>query len=208
MLVFVAAVTLTAMPWSTPNATAHGSVVNPMSRVYGCFERWGDNFQNPDMQTQDPMCWQAWQSNADAMWNWNGLYREGTGGNYMAFIPDDQLCSAGHTWDGYRYNAMDTPGPWQTTPISSTFTVDHYDGAQHGADYLHIYVTKQGYDAQTDALDWGDLELVQQTGSYAPGEHYTTEVSVSGRSGHHIVYTIWKASHGDQIYFTCSDVTF
>ena len=207
LLVLLAAATLLLTPWSAPTASAHGSVADPVSRNYGCLQRWGDDFQNPAMEQEDPMCWQAWQHDTNAMWNWNGLYREGTGGDFQRYIPDNQLCSAGQTENG-RYNALDNPGPWQTTQVDSTFTVDLYDQAQHGADYLEIYVTKQGYDAENDALDWDDLELIERTGSYEPSEHYTAEVSAPGRSGHHVVYTIWKASHADQIYFICSDVTF
>ncbi|WP_394813366.1 lytic polysaccharide monooxygenase [Streptomyces johnsoniae] len=194
-------------PWSTPAASAHGSTADPLSRNYGCWQRWGSDFQNPDMAQEDPMCWQAWQHDTNAMWNWNGLYREGTGGDFQAHIPDNQLCSAGRTGDG-RYDSMDTPGAWKTSQIGSNFTVDVLDQAYHGADYLHVYVTRQGYNAQTDALDWGDLEQVASTGRYAPANHYTVDVQAPGRSGHHVVYTIWKASHADQIYFFCSDVTF
>jgi lytic cellulose monooxygenase (C4-dehydrogenating) len=202
-----AAAMLVLTPWSAPTASAHGSVEDPLSRIYGCYLRWGSDWQNPDMEQEDPMCYQAWQDPAGAMWAWHALYLEGTGGDYQAFIPDNQLCSAGHANDGL-FAAMDTPGQWRTTQVDGTFTVDVYDEARHGADYLEIYVTEQGYDAETDALDWGDLELVAETDSYAPASHYTTEVSAPGRTGHHVVYTIWKASHGDQIYFTCSDVTF
>jgi lytic cellulose monooxygenase (C4-dehydrogenating) len=203
----LAAATLLLTPWSTPTAAAHGSTVDPLSRIYGCYLRWADDWQNPNMPQEDPMCYQAWQDPVQAMWIWSGLYREGTGGDFQAFIPDNQLCSAGHVDNG-RFKTMDTPGPWRTTQVDSTFTVDIVDEAKHGADYLQIYVTKQGYDAKTDALDWADLELVAETGKYEPASHYVTEASAPGRSGHHVVYTIWKASHGDQIYFTCSDVTF
>ena len=203
----LAAAALLLTPWSTPQASAHGSAADPVSRNYGCWQRWGDDFQNPAMEQEDPMCWQAWQWDTNAMWNWNGLYREGTGGDFQAYIPDNQLCSAGHTQDG-RYNSLDTPGPWRTSSVGTDFTVDVLDQARHGADYLLVYVTKQGYDAETDALDWGDLELVASTGSHAPADHYLVDVSAPGRSGHHVVYTIWKASHADQIYFFCSDVTF
>jgi predicted carbohydrate-binding protein with CBM5 and CBM33 domain len=203
----LAAGTLLLTPWSTPPASAHGSVRDPLSRIYGCYQRWADDWMNPDMEKQDPMCYQAWQHPSDPMWAWHALYREGTGGDFQAFIPDNQLCSAGRVNDG-QFAAMDTPGPWKTTQVDSTFTVDLYDEAKHGADYLQVYVTKQGYDAETDALDWGDLELVAETGKQAPASHYYADVNAPGRSGHHVVYTIWKASHGDQIYFPCSDVTF
>src|SRR5689334_7210125 len=69
-------------------AEAHGNVLSPASRNYGCFERWGDKFQAPEMATEDPMCYQAWQADPQAMWNWNGLYREGVAGNHQAAIPD------------------------------------------------------------------------------------------------------------------------
>ncbi|GAA2115394.1 lytic polysaccharide monooxygenase [Streptomyces synnematoformans] len=208
LLAVLAAAALLLTPWTGGGtADAHGSAADPVSRNYGCWQRWGSDFQNPDMQQQDPMCWQAWQHDTNGMWNWNGLYREGTGGDFEAHIPDNQLCSAGRTQDG-RYNSMDTPGPWQTSDLDTDFTVDVLDQAYHGADYLHVYVTRQGYDAETDALDWGDLERVATAGPYGPANHYTADASAPGRSGHHIVYTIWKASHADQIYFFCSDVTF
>ena len=97
-------------------ASAHGSVVDPASRSYSCWQRWGSDFQNPRMATEDPMCWQAWQADPQAMWNWNGLFREGVAGNHQGAIPDGQLCSGGHTQNG-RYNALDTVGAWKTTPV-------------------------------------------------------------------------------------------
>src|SRR5689334_21799309 len=90
-------------------ANAHGTTVDPASRNYGCWARWGNQFQNPAMQTQDPMCWQALQTDTNAMWNWNGLYRENVAGNHQGVVPNGQLCSGGRTGDG-RYRAMDVPG--------------------------------------------------------------------------------------------------
>lgn len=196
-------------------ASAHGSVVDPASRNYGCWQRWGNDFQNPAMATQDPMCWQAWQADPQAMWNWNGLFREGVAGNHQAAIPDGQLCSGGRTQSG-RYNAMDTVGAWKTTPISSNFRIKLYDQASHGADYIRVYVTKQGFNALTKPLAWSDLELVGQIGN-TPASRWTPETagvsiqvpgSAPGRTGRHIVYTIWQASHMDQSYYFCSDVDF
>ncbi|MFW6639339.1 lytic polysaccharide monooxygenase auxiliary activity family 9 protein [Nocardiopsis algeriensis] len=207
------ALTLTAVPvlamtaMAAP-ASAHGSVVDPASRNYGCYERWGSDHLNPDMAQEDPMCWQAWQDNPNAMWNWNGLYRDNVGGNHQGQIPDGTLCSGGNT-EGGRYDSLDTPGEWKTTPISGDFTIHLYDQASHGADYFQVYITNQGYDATTDSLDWGDLQLVEQTGSYAPANDYYIDVdNPGGRSGHHVVFTIWQASHMDQVYYLCSDVDF
>ncbi|GAA1859103.1 lytic polysaccharide monooxygenase auxiliary activity family 9 protein [Actinomadura bangladeshensis] len=192
----------------TGTASAHGSVIDPASRNYGCWDRWGDDFQNPAMQQEDPMCWQAWQDNPNAMWNWNGLYRNGVGGDYQAALPDGQLCSGGQT-EGGRYRSMDAVGPWKTTDIGTTFSVNLYDQASHGADYFLVYVTRQGYDALTQPLRWSDLELVRRTGRYAPSNNYViSNVSAPGRTGRHVVFTIWQASHMDQSYYICSDVNF
>ncbi|MEV0005548.1 lytic polysaccharide monooxygenase [Micromonospora sp. NPDC050980] len=196
-------------------ASAHGSVVDPASRNYGCWQRWGGDFQNPAMATQDPMCWQAWQADPSAMWNWNGLFREGVAGNHQGAIPDGQLCSGGRTSNG-RYNALDTVGAWKTTSIANNFRIKLNDQASHGADYIRVYVTKQGFNALTTPLRWSDLEQVGQIGN-TPASQWTPETSgvsiqvpasAPGRTGRHIVYTIWQASHLDQSYYLCSDVDF
>ncbi|WP_030986801.1 lytic polysaccharide monooxygenase auxiliary activity family 9 protein [Streptomyces sp. NRRL WC-3744] len=165
-------------------ASAHGSVIDPASRNYGCWQRWGSDFQNPAMAEQDPMCWQAWQAN-----------------------PNGQLCSGGQTEAG-RYNSLDAVGPWKTTDIGADFTVKLYDQASHGADYFLVYVTRQGFDPTKQPLTWNDLQLVARTGKYAPSQNYSIPLSTSGYSGRHVVYTIWQASHMDQTYFLCSDVNF
>ncbi|MFG3067227.1 lytic polysaccharide monooxygenase auxiliary activity family 9 protein [[Kitasatospora] papulosa] len=199
-------VVLCLLPW-TGTASAHGSVVDPASRNYGCWLRWGDDFQNPAMEQEDPMCWQAWQADPNAMWNWNGLYRNGSGGDFPAAVPDGQLCSGGRTESG-RYDSLDSVGAWKATDITDDFTVKLYDQASHGADYFQVYVTRQGFDPAAEALTWRDLQLVAETGRYAPSQNYEIPVTTSGLSGRHVVYTIWQASHMDQTYFLCSDVNF
>lgn len=201
-------------------AYSHGSTVNPMSRNYGCWKRWGNDFQNPRMATEDPMCHQAWQNDPNGMWNWNGLYRDGTGGNHQAYIPDGQLCSSGRV-DGNRYAALDTPGAWRATSVNNNFTLTVHDQALHGADYYDVYVSRQGFNPLTQAPRWSDMERVTRTGRYLPGAgtpvsgdpvlngvNVDISVSAPGRTGRHLVYTIWKASHSDQIFYFCSDVIF
>ncbi|MGB3444848.1 MAG: lytic polysaccharide monooxygenase auxiliary activity family 9 protein [Actinophytocola sp.] len=188
-------------------ATAHGNATDPPSRNYGCWDRWGDDFQNPDMATEDPMCWQAWQADSNAMWNWNGLYRENVAGNHQGAIPDGQLCSAGRTQSG-RYAALDTVGDWEATDKPRNFSVNVYDQALHGADYYKVYITRQGFDPTTQALRWSDLELVTEVGRTPPQNNTVIPVNAGSRTGRHIVYTIWQASHLDQSYYFCSDVNF
>jgi predicted carbohydrate-binding protein with CBM5 and CBM33 domain len=186
-------------------ASAHGSVTDPPTRNYGCWERWGSNHLDPTMEQKDPMCWQAWKADPNAMWNWNGLYRENVGGNHQAVIPDGQLCSGGRTFSP-RYDALDNPGPWVAKGVPTSFTLTLTDSAKHGADYLRIYVSKPGYDPTKKALAWGDLDLVKETGRYGTTGLYQTEVNLAGRSGRAVLFTIWQASHLDQPYYLCSDI--
>lgn len=196
-------------------ASAHGNIISPASRNYGCLDRWGDNHLAPEMATQDPMCYQAWQADPNAMWNWNGLFREGVAGNHQGAIPDGQLCSAGHTQSG-RYNALDTVGNWTATSINNSFTARIFDQASHGADYIRIYATRQGFNPLTQPLRWADLELIAQIGdtpasqwqSVSGGVQIDINANAAGRTGRHMLYTIWQASHLDQSYYWCSDVNF
>jgi predicted carbohydrate-binding protein with CBM5 and CBM33 domain len=191
----------------TETASAHGTTTTPPSRNYGCWDRWGSDFQNPDMANQDPMCWQAWQDDVNAMWNWNGLYRENVAGNHQGVIPDGQLCSAGRTQSG-RYKSMDAVGDWKAANLSNNFTMNILDQALHGGDYYRVYVTRQGFNPLTQPLGWGNLELVREVGKTPPTSNLAINVSAPGRTGRHIVYTIWQASHMDQSYYWCSDVNF
>jgi chitin-binding protein len=167
------------------------------------------------MATADPMCYQAWQADPNAMWNWNGLYREQVAGNHQGAIPDGQLCSAGHTQSG-RYNAMDTIGDWKAATVGNSFTVQLFDQALHGADYIWVYVSNPGFDPRTQALKWSDLTRVAQVGKTPASQWVTVDggvridlpVALSGRTGRAMVYTIWQASHMDQSYYFCSDVDF
>ncbi|MFE9750368.1 lytic polysaccharide monooxygenase [Saccharothrix saharensis] len=187
-------------------ASAHGAVSDPPARQYACYHRW-PNGPTQQMATEDPMCYKAWQSDSSAMYNWNGLFREGVAGNHQAAIPDGQLCSAGLAHNG-RYAAFDEPGNWKTVDRPARFTLNLHDQSSHGADYMRVYATRQGFDPKTQKLRWSDLELVGQTGRIATGSTTPVEVNAPGRTGHHVLYTVWQASHLDQSYYFCSDVNF
>ncbi len=203
VLVLVIAAMASMFVW-TPTASAHGTIVNPSTRAYQCWQDWGSNHMSPVMQQQDPMCWQAFQANADTMWNWMSALRDGLGGNFQARTPDGQLCSNGLA----RNNSLNTPGPWKATTLGNNFTMRLYDQASHGADFFRVYVSKNGFDPTTQSLGWGNLDFITQTGSYPPASNISFNVQTSGYRGNHIVFTIWQASHLDQAYMWCSNVNF
>ena len=97
---------------------------------------------------------------------------------------------------------------WKATDIRNNFTIRLWDQAYHGADYLMVYITRQGFAPTRQPLTWNDLQLLTKTGRYSPGQYYPVDLSTSGRSGRAVIYTIWQASHMDQTFFMCSDVNF
>ena len=201
VLVVLSAVVIAMLP-GVGAAQAHGTIISPATRAYQCWKTWGSQHTNPAMQQQDPMCWRAFQANPDTMWNWMSALRDGLAGEYQARTPDGQLCSNGLT----RNDTLNQPGAWKSTNVGRSFTVQMYDQASHGADYFRVYVTKQGFNPATQRLGWGNLDLITTTGRYAPAQNISFNVSTSGRSGNHVLFVIWKASHMDQTYMWCSDI--
>ncbi len=201
-LVAVAAPVLALMTAET--ASAHGNVSDPPARNFRCYQTWYGNHQDPSMPTVDPMCDYAWDNQPGAMYNGNGLFKENVAGNHQAALPDGTICGGNNS----GYTTMNRVGPWIPTKKPTTFTLNLRDDSQHGADYLKIYISRQGYDPKTQPLKWSDLQLVKTTPRFAPANNYQTEVSVPGMTGHHVLFTIWQASHLDQSYYLCSDVDF
>ena len=187
------------------SASAHGAVADPVTRAYDCSQRY-QSPSDPGL-ANDPMCAQAFRADPNAIYNWNGLFREGLAGRHQASIPDGTLCSGGNAQGG-RYAALDVPGNWNATSKPNNFTLRINDPSSHGADYLRVYITRQGFNPLTQRLTWGDLELVTETGRQPTTGTYTASVNAGSRTGRHIVYTIWQASHLDQSYYACSDVVF
>nr|MDT0659296.1 lytic polysaccharide monooxygenase [Micromonospora sp. DSM 115978] len=201
VLVPLVALVVGMLPF-TGAAQAHGTIINPMSRAYQCWKTWGNQHMNPAMQTQDPMCYRAFQANPDTMWNWMSALRDGLGGQFQSRTPDGQLCSNALS----RNDTLNQAGAWKTTNVSRNFTVQLYDQASHGADFFRAYVTRQGFNPATQRVGWGNLELVATTGRYAPAQNISFNVSAAGRSGPHVLFVIWQASHMDQAYMWCSDI--
>ena len=84
------------------------------------------------MQTQDPMCWNAWRADPNAMWNWNGLFLEGVAGRPRAGGPRREALLR----RAVQYAAADVPGAWKATPKPYNFSLTLHDPSNHGADYM------------------------------------------------------------------------
>jgi len=190
-------------PWSSP-AQAHGTFVSPATRAYQCWQSWGNNHLSPDMQQQDPMCYEAFRANPDTMWNWMSALRDGLRGNFQGSTPDGTLCSNNLS----RNNSLNTPGQWRVTNLSRNFTARLFDQASHGADFIRVYISRNGFNPTTQRLGWGNLDLITTTGRFAPAQNISFSVNASAYTGRRVLFYIWQASHMDQTYMWCSDVNF
>ncbi len=163
-------------------ASAHGNIIDAPSRNFGCWQRWASNFQDPAMQTADPMCWQAWQANANTSAPMT-LYHDGTSSCIRR-----HACS--HGADFVRVGTGhqgELPDPVRRQPLGWATTTRSRD--------LDLVTTV------------GNTPAAQWTPSSTPTNGVQLKINATAsHSGRAIVFTIWQASHLDQAYFFCSDV--
>lgn len=193
-----------------PAATAHGNVDDPPARGYRCLQLYGGAHLNPAYRDTDPMCWNAFQKSPGAMWNWNGMLVDGLAGKYESIT---DICSAGSA----TYGVLSIPGNWIATPKPAKFRLNLVDQASHGADWMRVYISKDGFDPTKDVLGWDDVVKISETGRIpytgngivdpkVSGSAYAMDVDATGYAGRRVLFTLWKASHNDQTYYLCSDV--
>ncbi len=183
-------------------ARAHGSMENPLSRVYACYL---ENPETPDtLACRDAII----TGGSQAVYDWNEVNIPNAAGNHQALIPDGKLCSAGRA----KYAAFDQPRTdWARTilPASGMYTFLFNAYVPHNQGYFELYVTKNGYDFSAP-LKWSDVErfatIVEPP---IVDGNYVMPVSLpSGKSGHHVIYAIWQRNDSPEAFYSCSDVWF
>ncbi|MEE3327124.1 MAG: glycosyl hydrolase family 18 protein [Myxococcota bacterium] len=185
-------------------AWTHGGLDDPATRSYAC------RFLDEDGE----MCAQAWNANPQALYDWMEINIGDAGGVHEPRIPDGELCSAGRA----KYGALDTPGNWPVTTLSPTadgvYDMSFVPHAPHATEYFRFYLTREGFDPETDSLNWSDLELVHDSGpiSYTrmadEGDDFGFQMELPERPGRHILYLIWQRSDSLEAFYGCSDVEF
>ncbi len=192
--------------FATPRASAHGTMEDPVSRVYQCYR---ENPESPDSQA----CFAAIQlAGTQQFYDWSAVNRFDANDQHRALIPDGELCSGGKaSHAGLNLARTD----WVAQPITAdafgNYEFSFIAWAPHATKYFDFYVTKDGYDP-TQPLRWSDLEA-------APFCHITSVDLVDGRykmscplpqnkSGRHLIYNIWQRSDSMEAFYTCMDVIF
>ena len=198
------------------SASAHGAMMAPGSRTYLC---WKDGLSaQGDIQPQNPACAAAAaKSGTTAFYNWFAVLRSDGAGRTRGFIPDGELCSAGATV--YDFSGFDLPrDDWPVTHLTSdaSFDFSYNDWAKHPGTFS-MYVTNDTYDP-TKPLTWDEMESTPFLSVTDPpsiggpgtadGHYYWTGNLPSGKSGRHIIYSVWARSDSTETFYGCSDVDF
>jgi len=200
LLSAAAALCAAGLPLSA--AWAHGSFVNPQSRIYKCYL---GNKENP----ADPACRAAWEvAGSQLFYDWNGINQANANSNHQAVVPDGKLCSGGNpTFRGLDVVRSD----WQATTLRSgaSYTFSFYATAPHATKDWTFYVTRQGWNPASP-LRWADLQQFCKTARVplSSGNNYHITCTLPARSGRHVIYNTWQRSDSTEAFYTCMDVNF
>jgi predicted carbohydrate-binding protein with CBM5 and CBM33 domain len=196
-----------------PAAEAHGAMMTPGSRTYLC---WQDGLDaTGQIIPQNPGCKAATNiSGTNVLYNWFSVLRSDGAGRMEGFIPDGQLCSGGNT----NFTGFNVAGDWPLTHLTSgaPWNWRYSNWAAHPGTFS-LYITNDGWNSNAP-LTWGalaDTPFLQvtnpaQNGAVGTndGHYYWSGNLPSGKSGRHIIYSVWSRSDSQETFYGCSDVVF
>ena len=184
---------------ATP-AGAHGTLSDPPSRVYVCFQ---EGPESPDSAA----CKAAVAAGGtQALYDWNEVSLLNAGGRHRELIPDGKLCSAGRD----KYRGLDLlRADWPAKRISpGPLTVTYHATAPHANSNFEYYITRQGW-SPTQPLRWSDLQLLATFNNQNPTTFTKWTINIPQRTGRAMIYSIWQRVVGsEEAFYTCSDVDF
>lgn len=184
---------------------AHGATQNPISRALACYLEGAENPTSAACQAAHAV------GGPQPFYDWNAINIGDAAGRHRELIPDGQLCSAGNAkYAGFDLARADWPA--QTLPANGgAYTFTYHATAPHSTAYFDFYVTKDGYDPTT-SLAWDSLEATpfcHITSPTTAGDGYALDCQLpAGKSGRHLIYTIWQRDDSAEAFYSCSDVIF
>ncbi|GII92773.1 lytic polysaccharide monooxygenase auxiliary activity family 9 protein [Sinosporangium siamense] len=185
-------------------AGAHGSMETPISRTYACFLEGPETPKSAACQDAVAM------GGTQPLYDWNEVNQANAAGNHKPLVPDGKMCSGGRD----KYRAFDVPRrDWPSTKVTAgaSYTFRYKATAPHPGTF-DVYITKDGYNP-SQALKWSDLEaapfLTATNPTLDSNQTYVMNGRwPSGKSGRHLVYSVWQRSDSGEAFYTCSDVVF
>ncbi|GAA4096155.1 lytic polysaccharide monooxygenase [Actinomadura miaoliensis] len=188
----------------------------PGSRTYLC---WKDGLTSTGaIQPKNPACAAAVaQSGTNSLYNWFAVLRSDGAGRMRGFIPDGKLCSGDAKV--YDFSGFDLPrNDWPVTHLTSGAQIQmrYNKWAAHPGTF-RSYITKDSW-SPTRPLTWDDLEeqpfdsVTDPPSVGSPGSesayYYWNARLPSGKSGRHLIYSVWQRSDSQETFYNCSDVVF
>jgi len=182
-------------------ALAHGAPVRPLSRTAACA---------PDNAAAGTAaCRAARKANGGPFGTFDNLRVAGVNGKDKQVIPDGKLCSGNLP----AFAGLDLPrADWPATTVTAggALTVQYRTTIPHQGSF-RIYLTKPGYDP-TKPLGWDDLGtqpiLTANNPPVVDGSYRMSGKLPAGRTGRHLLYTVWQNTSTPDTYYSCSDVVF
>lgn len=190
----------------TQQAFPHGSMETPLSRIYNCF------LENPENPKSDACKAAVEIGGTQALYDWNGVNQANANDMHEEIIPDGKLCSAGkELFRGMDLARNDWPSTMIAPDAGGRFEFVFHATAPHSTDYFKFYVTKDGYNP-LEPLKWSDLEdtpfcTINEV-TLANGRYAMDCPLPQGKSGKHVIYTIWQRDDSTEAFYTCTDVEF
>ncbi|WP_443056018.1 lytic polysaccharide monooxygenase auxiliary activity family 9 protein [Streptomyces sp. NBC_00239] len=143
---------------------------------------------------------------------WEPQSVEGYKGFPAAGPADGKICAGGHS----EFAQLDDPrgGAWPATPVTSgqNYSFRWQFTANHSTTDFRYYVTKNGWDS-TKPLTRAALEPVPfLTVAYNGARPAMTTVHQgtmpAGKSGRHMILSVWTVNDTPMAFYACSDVRF
>lgn len=197
---------------------AHGSVVDPPSRVYRVYQA------NPDNPSFDLAANAVAIDGTLSYYTWNELSRNipdavnaglPAGFDYSPWVPDGQLASGGrvdpHSTEYPRtYAGLDQVSPnWPKKSVAagSTMAVDFLATAVHEPSVWDVWMTTPEWDP-SEPLTWGKMEFLGRPSPTLVGNHYYFDVDIPlDRSGHHVMWVAWQRDDPvGEVFFSACDL--
>ena len=213
MLLALGGIIFLALP-----ASAHGAMLIPGSRTFLCYE---DGITSTgQIVPHNPACAAAIaNSGPTPLYNWFAVgNRSGTtSGETVGFIPDGKLCSGNSNY--YDFSGFDLANPnWPKTHLTagSTMEVRFNKWAAHPGT-ISLYITKDGWDP-TKPLTWSEIDptpfstVTQPPSVGDPGSinsyYYWNATLPAGKTGYHVIYSVFARTDSTETFYGCSDVVF
>ncbi|MEO5876544.1 MAG: lytic polysaccharide monooxygenase [Streptosporangiaceae bacterium] len=182
-------------------AQAHGALANPPSRAVVCGPEGGRTARSAVCRAAAA----AGERGAPA--RWDDIRVAGVEGRDREKIPDGRLCSGGLA----SFAGLDLPrADWPATRLRSGSRISfRYRVMIPHRGSFRLYLTRDGFDP-AGRLRWSDLAarpFLTVADPVAANGFYTLNGRVpAGRSGRHLIYTVWQTSDTPDTYYSCADV--